>query len=460
MLIDPAGKALLQTGQASAAEQFFHQRLLTDPTNPAHLLGLALAFEARQRFHEARVAIEYALEQDANDPTLLTCRANLLADCEAPHDAIAAYIDLLNRHPDHLAGAHNLGALLYRLGHFSEAIHVHRDTVRRHPRADSTWCDLGQALVAAGQIDAGIAAIQQAMRLAPQQRLHRFAAALALLRAERWAEAWPLYEARWRDDEQPRTLPGRPLWQGQSLAGKHLVVLPEQGLGDNLLFARYLPALIDEARQLTLLVPKPLQALLQASFPAIHVCSSTDTVSSPVDYACPIGSLPLHLLRRGWLTPPASDGYLQPSAAAHAKVEHWLSEQAHRPRCGLIWRGNPQHPQDALRSTTVDRLFCQLEATDRPAISLQHAATPDERHTLATQQVPDPSPWLSNFDLAAALTVRLQKLLTVDTAGANLAGALGIPFCLYSRKEGEWRWNLAERRSPWYKTCIDIRILT
>ncbi len=455
MLIDAAGQALLRRGEAAAAEQHFHQRLISDPANPAHLLGLALALEARQRFNEARVAIECALEH-ANDPTLRAFQAHLLDACGAPYQAIDAYIDLLQRHPEHLPAAHNLGSLLYRLGHFREAIDVHRDTVRRHPHADSTWRDLGQALLASGDIDQALAALQQALHLKPDDRDNRFACALGLLRAERWATAWPLYEARWRADEAPRCLPGTRPWQGEPLAGRHLAVLPEQGFGDSLLFARYLSAVGDEASQVTLFVPEPLRALLQANFPNMAVRSSLENSPTPADYSCAIGSLPLHLTSRGVITPPQTAGYLQPSAAARQQIARWLAEQTAPPRTGLIWRGNPQHPQDHLRSTTLDKLFSHLGPNDSPLISLQYAPNPTEQADLAHRNIRDPGPLLANFDQAAALTASVETVLTVDTAGANLAGALGIPFRLLSRAEGEWRWNLAERRSPWYKSCVDV----
>ncbi len=460
MLIDPAGQALLNRGEATAAEQHFHQRLFNDPANPAHLLGLALALEARQRFNEARVAIECALERAANDPTLLAFRAHLLDACGAPHQAIDAYIDLLQRHPDNLPAAHNLGTLLYRLGHFREAVGVHRDTVKRHPRAENTWRDLGQALIAWGEIDDGLAALKQALQLKPEDRDNRFAYALGLLRAERWTTAWPLYEARWHAGEAPRCLPGSLPWQGEALTGRHLAVLPEQGFGDSLLFARYLSAVADEARQITLLVPEPLRELLQASFPNIAVHSRTEDCADPVDYSCAIGSLPLHLLSRGLSTPPLIDGYLQPSANARQQIAQWLAEHKITPRTGLLWRGNPKHPQDHLRSTSLDTLFGQLTDDDKPLVSLQYAANPTEQGALAAHAILDPGPLLSNFDRAAALTASLVQVLTVDTAGANLAGALGIPFRLLSRAEGEWRWNLAEQRSPWYKSCVGIDILT
>lgn len=452
MLIDPAGQALLAAGEHAKAIRHFSALAAGHPDTPAPSLGLALALAGAGRFGEALVAIEHARSLAPASIDLLAAQANLYEQMGDEAKALQGYLDLLARDPNHLPAAHNLGSLLYRLGHFAEAAAQHRDTVRRHPQSFATWRDLGQALVAGGQMEAGLAALAKARQLAPTDRDSRFAHGLALLRAGRWAEGWPLYEARWRPGEAIPGLPGVPPWQGESLAGKRLVVFAEQGYGDTLMFCRYLPPLAGLTAALSVVVPAPLVNLLQASFPDLAI-GSQPAAGAAAHYSVALGSLPLRFLALGQATPLRPGRYLSPSPTARAAAALLPADAA---GLGLTWRGQPRYASNRSRSLALAALRARSPQPAARHYAFQPDITAAEQALLAQRGDVDLAPHLTDFDHSAALLERLGGLLTVDTAMAHLAGGLALPCHIAHRREGEWRWGADGRGSAWYEKCSPL----
>lgn len=448
MLIDPEGRRLLAAGRHADARRHFSLLLASEPEQPGHSLGLSFALAALDRLSEADVALAHAESLAPDDTDLLAARASLHEQLGDEGAAMQTWLDLLARDPDHLPAAHNLGVQLYRLGYFAEAVQQHRETARRHPRSAATWRDLGQALLALGETGAAIEALRQANRLAPQDRDNRFALGLALLRAERWAEGWPLYEARWRPDETPPGLPGIARWQGEDLTDRHLLVFAEQGYGDSLMFCRYLAIFASEAARLTVIVPAPLLALLAHSLPGMDIRSSAAGIDD-VAYTVMLGQLPLFALARGITRPPEQFPYLCASPTARANIAAWPVDGG----IGLVWRGNPANPADRQRSTSLEKFLHLQIPTPAPLFSLQPAPSAAEKQLLEQAGIQDLSDLLVDFDSTAALLERLAGLNTVDTAAAHLAGALGRPFRLFERAESEWRWGVRHALTPWYPSC-------
>ncbi len=163
----------------------------------------------------------------------------------------------------------------------------------------------------------------------------------------------------------------------------------------------------------------------------------------PVDCHAPLMSLP-HLLGIGAETIPASVPYLFPPKDAKPPP----SGDGRR-RIGLCWTGNPQHPDNAHRSVTPAALSPLLARDDIEWASLQFGPGSEQA---AGTPLADWSPYLNGFtDTAAALSA-LDLVITVDTATAHLAGALGRPVWLMLKYAPDWRWMLARADNPWYPT--------
>lgn len=240
-----------------------------------------------------------------------------------------------------------------------------------------------------------------------------FSAAESLLAARRYAEAWPLYEARKAIPgfSCPRPLADYPEWLDEDVGGKRVVVCAEQGFGDQIMFGRYLPLLRARGAEVTVAC-HPLVARLfsAAGYPICPLF--IDRPLPPADFWTVFGSLPHRL------------GNVAPSQAHYLPIP-WRGGEG----VGVMTRGNPSHYNDARRS-----LF---------------GADAERLHRLGRDLSPE-STGAGNFLATAKLLASLDLVVTVDTAMAHLAGSMGVPcWVLLPAERLDWRWNDGVR-SDWY----------
>ena len=245
------------------------------------------------------------------------------------------------------------------------------------------------------------------------------------------------------------------IWQGEDLTGRTLLIHAEEGLGDTLQFARFVPALAGRASRIVLAVQQPLVRLLQG-LPGVDQVIATGATLPPFDALCPLLSLPA-ILRAGPDTIPAPPPLACFGAAAvpdHALPGHALPE--HALRVGLVWHGSPSLLDDRHRSIDPQAFAVLAGIGNVQFVSLQ-------KHEPARGRLPAA---LRSTDLLAGVTdfadtaSRLQAIdlvITVDTAMAHLAATIGKPVWLLSRQNGCWRWMQDRRDSPWYPTVTLYR---
>lgn len=294
---------------------------------------------------------------------------------------------------------------------------------------------------------------RSAMALAPDYAKARFNLAYLLLRQGRYAEGWDCLEARdWYAPLAER--PGCPRWQGEALQGKSLLIGFEAGHGDMIQFCRY-AALVKAggaARVSILCQPglKSLFARLAGVDQAIALGESLP--ASGWDYWVPPLSLP-YLFRTRLDSIPADLPYL---TAEPERIRHWAGIMKASPRelrVGLVWKGNPRFENDADRSLPSLAALAPLgEVAGVRYFSLQkgeaeaEAAVPPESLSLV-----DLAPHIEDFGDTAAIAMNLDLVITVDTAVAHLAGALGKPcWVLLPDYKTDWRWLKQREDSPWY----------
>ena len=265
--------------------------------------------------------------------------------------------------------------------------------------------------------------LRAAVALDPANPRSRFALGSALLAQENWAEGWPLYEAR-------RALPGAlprpeiaaPEWAGEPLAGKRLLVWPEQGFGDQLLFARFLPKLTAQGADLTVFASQPLAGLLEASLGQPVSALSTRVRYPQPDYWTLLASIPGRAGFGAASAPAADLATPEPATPPGARV-------------GMMLRGQPGHPDDAHRSLPPE--LAQRLLAQPGAISLHPEDT-----------------GASDFTATAALVSGLDLVISADTAVAHLAAGMGKPvWVLLARVGPDWRWGLEDDRTRWYPTA-------
>jgi hypothetical protein len=356
-------------------------------------------------------------------PEAAGCLANVLHDLAFYEPAEGLYLQALRATPDHPGRLSSLGNTLRALGRLPEALEAH----------------------------------EQAVAAAPGDAEARFNRAVTLLSAGDFSRGWREYEWRWmRTTRRKRG----PWWKGDAPADRTILLHAEQGLGDTLQFVRYAPAVAALGGRIVLEVQPPLVRLCQCLSGIAEVVPAGEAEREPsatFDAHCPLMSLPL-LFGTTLETIPAAMPYLHPDPTLAAAWREQLPD-AGVLRVGLCWAG-ARHTDDPgarvidqRRSLHLAELAPLADIGRVQFISLQKGEAADQLRTPPPGlDVVDPMPRVTDFADTAAIVAGLDLVISVDTAVAHLAGALGRPVWMLSRYDGCWRWLHGRDDSPWYPT--------
>ncbi|TJZ65872.1 tetratricopeptide repeat protein, partial [Chitiniphilus eburneus] len=429
-------------GDHAAACEALAQAVRLDPTAPALRVNHASMLRALGDAAGARAELEAALRLAPGDINARYNLANLLLDSGDEQGAVAAYQAVLTMAPGHAGARYNLGCLARRRGDIEAALAWFEQVVAQAPTHADAWHNLAGCRRALGDWDAARAAYERSVALEDSARSRYALGTLDLLQG-RWRPGWDGYEARW--EACGRTLPALPLptWLGEAVPpGARLLVHAEQGYGDLLQFARFLPGLRQRFATVTVACPPALLALLAASLDGIEVC---DSLPDPADFthAVAIMSLArvLHLDEAALGRYPVP--YLRAPSGAQAGAERGPGLNV-----GLCWTGNPAQSDNLWRSIPLGLL---RGLRDIPGISwhnLQQGQAAQAR--AAGFELRDASGQWRDFGDTAAYLAVLDLVITACTSIAHLAGGLGKPVWLLSRFDADWRWLLDRQDSPWY----------
>jgi tetratricopeptide (TPR) repeat protein len=423
--------AVLQSrmGRLDAAEASYRRALALRPDYAEALHNLAMLYMRQRRHAQAEWALRDFLALRPDDPDGLNSLGNLHQQMHRYADAEQCYRRALARRPSDPKSLNNLAVLLQHEGRAEEAEAAYRATIDADPGYPEARWNLGFMLLARGRL----------------------------------AEGWPLMEARYdpalAHPIAARPVLGFPQWRDESLAGRSIVVWPEQGFGDQIQFVRYLPMLkAAGASRVTLVCQDPLVPLLRdaAGADAVLALSAAATRLPPHDYWVFMLSLPMHF-RTTPATIPAALPYLAPDPA---RIRRWRPRLgADGVRVGLVWRGFGGHVNDANRS--LPDLACLAPLWRVPGVafvSLQRGMD-GEGAGAATPDLPllDLGPEIADFADTAAIVSLLDLVVCVDTAVAHVAGALGKPcWVLLPAVHPDWRWMEARADSPWYPGVLKL----
>jgi tetratricopeptide (TPR) repeat protein len=416
--------------------------------------------------------------------------AGVLLLLDRKEEAAAAFEVALRLRPGMAELHYNLGDALDRLGRASEAEARCREAVRLKPDYFEAWTLLGILCASRNAIGDAEAAFRKAAALRPDHgrtqvnlgkmllRLHRSeeaastarsalrvlpddpeahtVLAFALLQLGRWREAWPEYAWRWKDPRlnlEPREF-DCPIWTGEALSGRTLLLHAEQGFGDTLQLLRYAAQLPHDGKVIVE-VQKPL-ARLAATLEGVDRILARGEPLPGFDLHCPLFSLP-RIFGTTVETIPNGVPYLSADPIA---VERWRTRLAGAGtvHIGLVWAGNRNNTEDETRSIPL-AAFAALAGLDGVTfVSLQKGEGDAEAaQPPAGLRLLDFTPELADFADTAALVAALDLVIGVDTAVVHLAGALGRPVWLLNRFHAEWRWLRERTDSPWYPTLRQFR---
>jgi hypothetical protein len=286
----------------------------------------------------------------------------------------------------------------------------------------------------------------------PNPKIHANLAFAQLLAGD-LLQGWRNYENRWAAGAtRPPGPPAREPWLGnRPLEGRSILLRQEQGFGDMIQFARYVPRVAALGARVHVEVPRPLQRLFKLSFPEVAAVHAAGGPLPECDEVCPITSLALAFSTE-LASIPASMPYLR-APARPATVRAALDANPGVPRIGIAWSGDPKHHNDANRSIPFARFRTLVEGSGLPFVSLQREVRAgDDGDLRSATAVADLRNRMRDFADTAALADELDLVVTVDTSIAHLAGALGRETWVLLPFAPDWRWMLRRRDSPWYPT--------
>ena len=467
---------LLESGCWQQAEAAAQAALSADRGDPhaALLMGLAIAAMGEADRAAPVLAAVAAARPDADHPCLdlaalkpalpralvarqfRACRvlspsdnrlrrafAAFLLDADDPEAAEAVLADM----PGDAAAHHLKGMARAEQNRFASAISSFKIAVALNPAAAASWSNLGIVLKVEGQFEKAIAAHDHAVALSPDDPQFRVNRAVALLHVGAWERAWLDYEYRMdlpqaRPFDRSRLMPS--LSAGDSLTGRTILALHEDGFGDTLQFLRYLPRLADLGASVIACVP-PVLARVMRLVPGVAEVVTDAGRLPPHDFVCPMFSLPRVFGTTVESIPPV------PNLAFDAPRR----TTTRRPRVGLVWAGQARPTLPGFRALDRRRsaglaAFQPLAAVSGVTfVSLQ--AGPAARQPAPPGLVlEDAMAGVTDFADTAAIIAALDAVVSVDTSVVHLAGLLGKPVLLLDRYDGCWRWLHGRTDSPWY----------
>lgn len=398
---------------------------------------------------EAGQCLRQALALDPRSGAVHANLAFLKERAGALDAAEALYRQAIALLPDDAQLYMNLGMLLLKLKRFGEAEEVSRLAAYLAPQSPAAWSNLG-VLLACMQRDAEAEqCYKTALQREPGHARAQFNLAYVLLRQGRLREGFPLLQARWQFDHLANAFTC-PRWHGEALHGKSIVIGCEAGQGDMIQFCRYTALLRARGAARIDLVCHPGLVALLATLPGVgRVFSFRESLP---DGGWDCWTLPMSLpaiFATTLETIPAPIPYLTPDPA---RVREWAAcLPARGLRVGLAWRGNPAFENDAERSLPHLSVLAPLAGVKGVCfVSLQQGPGHDDAPPPA-MELYLAGPSLRDFADTAALIANLDLVISVDTAVAHLAGALGTPcWLLLPDYRADWRWLTQRSDTPWY----------
>lgn len=426
---------------------------------PAHLMAGALQASALENLgrYEEMLEIAKAMAAEAPDDikvlTLLCTayhKSGEFPSCIYAADHVLAVDPKLKKPMTMRASSY------FRLGFNEKALHEIDNVLQLYPGDIFALQNKGVILERLLRLDEAIATYDQILEQKPDKQTTRFNKSFCLLLQDNFKEGFKLYESRFNreSDLLPNYRGDEPLWNGEDIEGKHLLVHPEQGFGDTLMACRFIKFLEGRGARITFAVPEALKKLIETLDTTATIISVGANIGK-IDFHVPLMSLP-HLTADKWNEIPAEPHYLQVPQDAQLKWNDRLSESDSF-KIGFVCSGNPNHANDAARSLNM-ATFLQalpvgpeyhllqkdLRDTDSAAVSRRHDIITHHDNIL-------------DFADTAALCMNMDLVISVDTSVAHLAGALGCPTIVMLSAWPDWRWGLGRVQDIWYPNTRLVR---
>jgi len=442
-----------QRGRLAEALKLIDAALGVDKECAVALLNRGLILHAMGRFEAALASYSAALKIEPSNAEMLNARGIALLDLDRPREALESFERALAIHHNYVEALGNRGNAMLKLNRPQDAIASYDVALKLAPEHPQVWTNRANALRRLDRPMEALSNIETALALRPGFPEAQFEASLVKLTLGEFQTGWQAYESRWATGAfaPHRRDFDAPLWTGeQAVGGKTVLLHAEQGYGDTIQFVRYAPSVAELGAKVILEVQPELVRLL-SRIRGVEVVVARGQPLPAFDVHCPLLSL---ALASGTTveTIPGSVPYILPDRTEIAAFERSLPSK--RPRIGLAWAGRRSHKNDLNRSVSLKTLGPVLEISDAQFVSLQHELGAEDSGLLSNY--PDIlciGDRLIDFGETAAIVSLLDIVISVDTAVAHLAGALGKPVYILLPYAADFRWMREREDSPWYPTA-------
>lgn len=479
------GVVLQALGRTEESSSEYRQAILLRPDYAEAYNNMAMVLQSQGSFSKAVAYYERAVQlaPDCGDIHYNLGNALRVEGCLS--EAADKYRQALKLKPDYAEAHNNLGITLRELGQFEQAIECYRWAIRINPgcarfhsnlasilqhqgrlaeaiihceravdlepACAETHYNLGSALRDAGRCEEATDRNKEAIRLRPDYAEAHWNQAVVYLLRGNFREGWREYEWRRRTDWHVSAYPHRhrkPRWNGESFAGRRLLVHCEQGIGDCIQFVRYLPLVKALGGTVIFETWRSLHGLLKEcdGIDELEELSFEKETQAQFDAHVSIMDLP-GIFGTEQHTIPASVPYVH---ADPAKVAYWRQELAGPDlRVGIVWAGSARHANDRNRSCKLDHLAPLGRIEGVRLYGLQKGEPAGQAHEASVMNLGEQ---FEDFTDAAAAIESLDLIVSVDTAILHLAGAMGKPTWALLAFAPDWRWMVERTDSPWYPT--------
>ena len=450
------GNLLVSQKQFNSAIKHYRRAIDADARLVSARIGIGNALCELGRHTEAEDHLKRALDIEPKSAEAHCNLATIYLATDRPAEAAQHAEQALAVQQDFGEALSNLALAKKSLGEADQAIELLKKAVALRPNFTAALSNLGILLKSQGKLTEALTAYRQSMLSAPGDPVPAYNTSLALLQLGEFEHGWLLYENRWRapnfDTDYIKS--AKPVWSGAATQ-ENLLVWPEQGIGDEIMFASLLPQVYALAPNTTVVMDKRLVPLFERSMPYLKfVAKETGVPETSFDYHIPLGSLPKLFCKQiqDFARIPAN--YLQANGELTASIRKHLRIEG-KYLCGISWHSANKKLGKG-RSMSLPKLLELAGQADTVFVNLQYGDTTDELAALNDLPWPiidvDDIDKFNDIDGLAALVAACDYVVSIDNSTVHLSGALGIPTTVLLPGDRDWRWTATTNQSLWYES--------
>ena len=459
---------LRESGQFKEAARVYQYVIQLQPESAEMYTVLGLTLKDAKQFEGAVQAYHQAIRINPVYDDVYSHLGNVLQEQGKLEESIQAYYQAIELNSGHAEAHNNLGNALQKQGKLEESIKAYHQAIEINPEYAQAFSNFGEVLRRQGEFQPAVRAYQKALETDPNYAEAHNNLGLVLLLTGDFESGWRECEWRWKCPAFPSRTPNfpQPLWKGQDIGEKTILVWGEQGVGDRIMYASLLPKLQQQAHRILVETQQRLVPLFRRSFSEISFFRIQDPPNSKlleesIDYQLPIGSL------ARWLLPdeesfPKKAVYLK---ACVSKVkglrDKYQQLESGKLLIGVSWK-SVNKDIGKLKSTFLTQWGDLLSQKDCLFINLQYGDVEEEINAFTAQtgisiyQDRDINS-LKDLDGFAAQVSALDLIISTSNTAVHMAGALGKPVWTLLHYVPDWRWQLDRLDTPWYPSMTLYR---